>query len=232
MPITPFIGVRTSWLIVARNSDFSREAVTASSCARAISASARLRPAISRTKMLRTLASPEPTSDMLNSTGNSCPSRCCAIRSIRRFAIYPSPSFKYDSSTRRRGTTTLSGVWPTTSARDQPKILSAFGFQSRMMLPASTQMTASRAASIIERVRASLLRNASRSRFTSCKALSSRTDCSMTVCSCTSRSCSSAATWDCRSSGSMAPARSLIALKRLRHPKRLSTQRGAVPFSR
>ena len=34
-PITPFIGVRISWLIMARNSDFSREACIASSRASA-----------------------------------------------------------------------------------------------------------------------------------------------------------------------------------------------------
>ena len=33
MPITPFIGVRISWLMLARNSDFAREASIAS-CAR------------------------------------------------------------------------------------------------------------------------------------------------------------------------------------------------------
>ena len=34
MPITPFIGVRISWLMLARNSDFDREASTASPSAR------------------------------------------------------------------------------------------------------------------------------------------------------------------------------------------------------
>ena len=34
MPITPFIGVRISWLMLARNSDFEREASTASASAR------------------------------------------------------------------------------------------------------------------------------------------------------------------------------------------------------
>ena len=31
MPMTPFIGVRISWLMVARNSDFATEAPSASS---------------------------------------------------------------------------------------------------------------------------------------------------------------------------------------------------------
>ena len=35
MPITPFIGVRISWLMFARNSDFARVAASASSLARA-----------------------------------------------------------------------------------------------------------------------------------------------------------------------------------------------------
>ena len=44
-PITPFIGVRISWLIVARNSDFSRDASIASSRASASSAALRSRSA-------------------------------------------------------------------------------------------------------------------------------------------------------------------------------------------
>ena len=31
MPMTPFIGVRISWLMFARNADFSRDASSASS---------------------------------------------------------------------------------------------------------------------------------------------------------------------------------------------------------
>ena len=34
IPITPFSGVRISWLMLARNSDFEREASTASASAR------------------------------------------------------------------------------------------------------------------------------------------------------------------------------------------------------
>ena len=44
-PITPLSGVRISWLIVARKSDFWREASIASSRARATSAWARSRSA-------------------------------------------------------------------------------------------------------------------------------------------------------------------------------------------
>ncbi len=40
MPMTPFIGVRISWLMLARKSDFSREASSASSLASDIAASA------------------------------------------------------------------------------------------------------------------------------------------------------------------------------------------------
>ena len=32
MPITPFIGVRISWLMLARNADLSRELSSASAC--------------------------------------------------------------------------------------------------------------------------------------------------------------------------------------------------------
>ena len=44
-PMTPFIGVRISWLIVARNSDFIREASMARSRAAARAAAARSRSA-------------------------------------------------------------------------------------------------------------------------------------------------------------------------------------------
>ena len=37
MPITPFSGVRISWLMLARNSDLSREASTAAATARRLS---------------------------------------------------------------------------------------------------------------------------------------------------------------------------------------------------
>ena len=46
--MTPFIGVRISWLIIARNSDFIRPASSASSRARARSSSKRLRSLMSR----------------------------------------------------------------------------------------------------------------------------------------------------------------------------------------
>ncbi len=42
MPITPFIGVRSSWLMFARNADFRFDASTARSWARASSATIRL----------------------------------------------------------------------------------------------------------------------------------------------------------------------------------------------
>ena len=49
MPRTPFIGVRISWLMFARNSDLSRADSSAASRARASSASMRLRSVMSRT---------------------------------------------------------------------------------------------------------------------------------------------------------------------------------------
>ena len=42
IPITPFIGVRISWLTLARNADFMFDASTASSRATASSAAARV----------------------------------------------------------------------------------------------------------------------------------------------------------------------------------------------
>ena len=48
MPMTPFIGVRISWLMVARNSDLSRDASSALSRARMRASSASLRSLMSR----------------------------------------------------------------------------------------------------------------------------------------------------------------------------------------
>ena len=47
-PMTPLIGVRISWLIVATNSDFSRDASSASSRAAASAASVSRRSVMSR----------------------------------------------------------------------------------------------------------------------------------------------------------------------------------------
>ena len=48
MPITPFIGVRISWLTLARNSDLTRADSTAASRARASSSRIFLRSVMSR----------------------------------------------------------------------------------------------------------------------------------------------------------------------------------------
>ncbi len=53
MPITPFIGVRISWLTLATNIDFSRDASSAWSRASASSCWARLRSVMSRRKALK-----------------------------------------------------------------------------------------------------------------------------------------------------------------------------------
>ena len=58
MPITPFIGVRISWLMLARNSDFSRDASIAWACATARSSSMRLRSVMSLKVITAPVASP------------------------------------------------------------------------------------------------------------------------------------------------------------------------------
>ena len=55
-PITPFMGVRISWLIVARNDDFAREAASASS--RAAASSTAVRRCSASSAQVRTSASP------------------------------------------------------------------------------------------------------------------------------------------------------------------------------
>jgi len=75
MPRMPFIGVRISWLIVARNSDLSREASREASRAPASSCSARFRALMSRAKALNSQPLPERTGQIATSIGNSLPSR-------------------------------------------------------------------------------------------------------------------------------------------------------------
>ena len=52
MPITPFIGVRISWLMLARKSDFTLEASSAASRDCSKSASTRCRTVMSLTNSL------------------------------------------------------------------------------------------------------------------------------------------------------------------------------------
>ena len=82
-PITPFIGVRISWLIVARNSLFARLAACAASLACTSSVSTRLRSLMSRMKALKTASFSSDTAEMDSSTGNSDPSRRSAVISMR-----------------------------------------------------------------------------------------------------------------------------------------------------
>ena len=73
MPITPFIGVRISWLMLARNADFMFDASTAWSRAIASSALARLRSVTSWQSATRQRARPAQSS-LVISTSISVPS--------------------------------------------------------------------------------------------------------------------------------------------------------------
>ena len=53
LPMTPFIGVRISWLMVAKNSDLTTDARSAASRASASLRSAALRSVMSRTKVTK-----------------------------------------------------------------------------------------------------------------------------------------------------------------------------------
>ena len=72
MPSTPFIGVRISWLIVARNWDLARLAASACSRARTSSACARLRSVMSRRTAVKNTSSPMRISLSASSSGNRC----------------------------------------------------------------------------------------------------------------------------------------------------------------
>ena len=77
MPITPFIGVRISWLIVAKNALLARALVSASSFAANSSCCACLRSVMSRTMATKRGSPPACcTSCKAISTGMSCPSLC------------------------------------------------------------------------------------------------------------------------------------------------------------
>ena len=74
IPITPFIGVRISWLMFARNADFIAEASTAWSRAAASSAAARLRSPTSWQRHTRQRRPEITTSSLVTSTSRIDPS--------------------------------------------------------------------------------------------------------------------------------------------------------------
>ncbi len=74
MPRMPFIGVRISWLIVARNSDFAWLAASAWRRASISSRSARFRSVMSRMMPVNSTSSMPRTSVTVRSMVNSLPS--------------------------------------------------------------------------------------------------------------------------------------------------------------
>ena len=74
MPMMPFIGVRISWLMLARNSLLARLAASAASLARRSSSSARLRSVMSRMMPMTRPFPPALFGLSVMSTGNSLPS--------------------------------------------------------------------------------------------------------------------------------------------------------------
>ena len=89
IPIMPFIGVRISWLMFARNSLLARVAASAVSLASYSSSSACLRAVMSRMKALKMNMSSDRIGEIANSTGNSCSSRWPAVVSTSLFNITP-----------------------------------------------------------------------------------------------------------------------------------------------
>ena len=162
IPITPFIGVRISWLTLATNIDFIREASSASSRASASSCSAALRSVMSRRNALKAKPCSISIGEMVSSTGNSWPSRCSAVSSSRRPSTGPSPVARKRSRPMRWGARRRSGMIvsassrPSASPRGQPKLASAWEFQPVIRPRASIEMKASWAFSTIWRVRWSL----------------------------------------------------------------------------
>ena len=112
MPITPFIGVRISWLMLARNSDFAREASTA--CA-----SARRRSVMSVPVAITCVISPfASTRHVLNHA---------SWRSEPSAAIHSSSNEigKSPAVTRSKTPTTASRSCSATSASGRPPFISA-----------------------------------------------------------------------------------------------------------
>jgi hypothetical protein len=73
IPTTALIGVRISWLIVARNCDFTSAASIARSCAARIASSAALRWVMSRKMMIVSPNARVTSRPRANSTGKSVP---------------------------------------------------------------------------------------------------------------------------------------------------------------
>ena len=90
MPMMPFMGVRISWLMLARNSLLARLAASASSLACFSCASASFRSLMSRRKKVKTGSPWIWLMVMAISAGNSSPLARAATNSVRLPNIEPS----------------------------------------------------------------------------------------------------------------------------------------------
>ncbi len=98
MPTIAFIGVRISWLIVARKADFACAARSAASRAASTASRAATRSVMSRTTRLIISSPPISAAETVTSTGISVPSTCSATSSMRAWKTAGSPVCPYRSS--------------------------------------------------------------------------------------------------------------------------------------
>ena len=148
MPITPFIGVRISWLMVARNSDLSRDVSSALSRARMRASSASLRSLMSRAITVAYARPPAVQPEQDISIGTTWPSarRPRSSRVRVRSGPVPAPVMSASavpSASRETGSTSSARARPRASASASPKMRSAAGFQERMVPSARMAMMAS-----------------------------------------------------------------------------------------
>ena len=155
MPITPFIGVRISWLMLARNADFSLDASSAASRAAASSCSRSARSSSSCWRSSRCSASTSvsaPTTPM-----NACASRTRTCGSwnangprpsnVSPISVAPiqSPCSAASVVSKRSATQTLSGT--TRNVSGTPEVIpntSAYAPPANTVTPRNSQRRSTR----------------------------------------------------------------------------------------
>ena len=152
-PITPFIGVRISWLMVARNSDFTRDDRSASSraCSSASASPPALGDVLGRERDADHHAGASPTGETVMATGTVVPSGRVQLDLDARQLLAAAADSSRSSEQRLASSAAGSpGLRPITSSARCPKSFSAAGFQAETVRSRLQPTTASREEVTIE----------------------------------------------------------------------------------
>ncbi|MNM62983.1 hypothetical protein D3C81_743360 [compost metagenome] len=127
MPMMAFIGVRISWLMVARKLLLARVASSAASRARCTSASAVLRSVMSKYQLAPMPRSPSVIVTAETSTSKRSPPARCRV--VSKFSTAPCAAASRKRWCACGSTQNCAGSVPSSSARRVPNKLSNCGLQ-------------------------------------------------------------------------------------------------------